>query len=293
MGKILDRLKSNEILVSDGAWGTVLHEKGLAVGECPELWNRDHPDVIVEIAESYIDAGSDLIETNSFGASPAKLAHYGLKSRAFELNKKSAELSRKAAGPDHFVLGSVGPTGRVLMMGEISENEVMDGFRIQAKALEQGGVDAIMIETMNDLEEAKLAVQAAKEETDCEVFCTMTFNKSKKGTFHSMMGVIPVDMLKVLPAAGAELIGTNCGNGMKDMVGIVKQIRQADANIPILVHANAGLPVYRDGQTVFPETPEEMAARVPDIIKAGANIIGGCCGTTPEHIRAIAKVIKG
>ena len=292
MGKIIDKIKNGEILVSDGAWGTFLQEKGLVPGECPELWNITRPDDVLDIANGYIKAGSDMIETNSFGGSSFKLKNYGLEDRAFEINKAAAAISRQAAGPDKFVLGSIGPTGKILMMGEVTAEELYDAFKEQAMALESGGADAIIIETMTDLEEAIQAIKASKENTKCEVFCTMTFDKTVNNEFRSMMGVSPTDMVNQIIAAGADLIGANCGNGTRDMVGIVKEIRQANIKIPVLIHSNAGMPLYKDGETVFPETPEEMAKFTRELIDAGANIIGGCCGTTPEHIAKIVDVVK-
>lgn len=290
MGKILDQIKKGRILVSDGAWGTFLQQKGLQVGKCPEEWNIKHPEKVLEIAQSYIDAGADMIETNSFGGTRFKLEKYGLADKVFEINKAAAEISRKAAGKK-FVLGSVGPTGKILMMGDVTEEELYEAFTEQVKGLQAGGADAIMIETMTDLEEARLAIRAAKENTGLEVFCTMTFEKTVDGEFRSMMGVSPTDMVNTIIEAGAELIGANCGNGIADMIGIVEEIRKCNKDIPVLVHANAGMPVYQDGETVFPETPEEMALLVPKIIAAGANIIGGCCGTTPTHISRVRKAI--
>jgi len=290
MGKIIDQIKNGKVLVSDRAWGTFLQQKGLKLGECPEEWNLTHPDEVFDIAKSYIDAGADMIETNSFGGTIFKVEKYGLANKVFELNKAAAEISRKAAG-DKFVLGSVGPTGKILMMGDVTEEELYEAFKEQVKALEAGGVDAIMIETMTDLDEARLAIQAAKENTNCEVFCTMTFDKTVNGEFRSMMGVSPTEMVNTLIAAGADLIGANCGNGIADMIGIVEEIRKADSEIPVLVHANAGMPHYHDGQTVFPESPDEMAVLVPKILAAGANIIGGCCGTTPEHICRVREMV--
>ncbi len=290
MGKIIDQIKAGKVLVSDGAWGTFLQKKGMKPGECPEEWNISHPDEVFDIARSYIEAGADMIETNSFGGTKFKMEKYGLGDKVFELNKAAAEISRNAAG-DKFVLGSVGPTGIILMMGDVTEAEMYEAFKTQVQGLEAGGVDAIMIETMTDLDEARLAIQAAKENTKCEVFCTMTFDKTVQGEFRSMMGISPTDMVNTLIDAGAEMIGANCGNGIADMIGIVEEIRKANTEIPILVHANAGMPIYRDGETVFPETPDEMAELVPKIIAAGANVIGGCCGTTPEHISRVREIV--
>jgi len=291
MGKITDRIKQGKILVSDGAWGTFLHAKGLKPGQCPELWNIEHPDEVFDIAKSYIDAGADMVETNSFGGNSFKLIHYGLADRASELNQAAAAISRKAAG-DKFVLGSVGPTGKILMMGEVTPEEVYESFKEQVIALEKGGADAIIIETFTDIDEARLAIRAAKENTTREVICTMTFERTVDGEYRSMMGVSPTEMMQELIPEGVDIIGANCGNGIEGMIQIVKEIRLCNSVIPVLVHANAGMPIYDDGKTVFPESPMQTAGYVKEIIDAGVNIIGGCCGTTPEHIRQIARVAR-
>lgn len=292
MKRITEELAGGKILVSDGAWGTFLQQKGLKPGQCPEEWNISRAADVFDIARSYIEAGADMVETNSFGGSRFKLAKYGFEDRVFEFNRAAAEISRQAAGPDRFVLGSIGPTGKLLIMEEVTEQELYDAFREQAMALEAGGVNAIMIETMTDLDEARIAVRAARENTSVEVFCTMTFGKILGGGYRTMMGISPAEMAEVLIGEGADLIGTNCGNGMEDMIGMVREIREVNAVIPILVHANAGMPMYNDGVTTFPETPEDMALRVREIINAGANIVGGCCGTTPDHICKVREVVK-
>jgi 5-methyltetrahydrofolate--homocysteine methyltransferase len=292
MNQITEILKSGKILVSDGAWGTFLHRKGLAPGECPEAWNLTHPDEVTDIARSYFEAGSDMVETNSFGGSKFKLKHYGLENRVVEINEAAARLSKKAAGPDQFVLGSVGPTGIILMMGEVSKDEMYQAFRNQVVALEKGGANAIIVETMSDLEEAELAVKAAKENTSCEVICTMTFEKTVDGDYKTMMGIGPGDVVQPLIRAGADILGSNCGNGTAGMVDILRIFRNVNHDIPLIIQGNAGMPRYLQGKTVFHESPEETASFVPEMLKLGVNIIGGCCGTTPDHIRLVAQAVR-
>jgi 5-methyltetrahydrofolate--homocysteine methyltransferase len=177
-------------------------------------------------------------------------------------------------------------------MGQVSEKVLFDGFCLQADALKEGGVDVICVETMSALDEACLAIRAARESTGLEVICTFTFEKTIIGEYRTMMGVSPAEMVQAVKDAGASIIGTNCGNGFDQMIEIVREIRSIDPITPILVHANAGKPVFQDGKTVFPETPERMAAKVQDLIKSGANIVGGCCGTTPAHIKGLVNAIR-
>lgn len=292
MPSILEALKNGRVLISDGAWGTFLHQKGLGPEECPELWNVTHRGDVFAIAKSYIDAGADIILTNSFGGSPTKLKHYGLENRTFELNKAAAEISKEAAGKDKFVLGSIGPTGLVIMMQEVPQEEIYEGFKIQADGLIKGGVDAVCIETFSEIDEAITAVKAVKDISDIEIICTFTFEKTADGKYKTMMGTTPTEMVNALKDSGISIIGTNCGNGFENMIDIVKEIRNSDSKTPVLVHANAGKPIFDEGKTVFPETPEMMALRVNELIKCGANIVGGCCGTTPDHIRALSNEIK-
>ena len=292
---IVEAIKSGRVLISDGAWGTFLQNKGLVAGECPELWAVERPADVKEIAESYFAAGADMVESDTFGGTSFKLEHFGLTERVGEINEAAARLSAEAAaaaGGDKWVIASVGPTGKMLVMGDVTAEELSASFTEQVVALAAGGADAVCIETMSDIEEAALAVKAAKQNTNCEVIATFTFEQTVNGDYRTMMGVSPEQAAEAMIAAGADVIGTNCGNGIERMIEIVKSMRSVAPDTPILVHANAGLPVNVDGVDTFPESPEDMANQVTGLVAAGANIIGGCCGTTPAHIRAMKQAVN-
>ena len=293
MKSLMARVAQGEVLISDGAMGTFLHAKGLGPGECPESWCISHPDVLKGIAEAYITAGSDIIETNSFGGSSLKLQPYGLADKVREFNRAAAALAKEAMGDRGYVVGSVGPTGHFAKeeYGDVSTEELYEAFMGQVTALAEGGADAICVETMSSLVEAVQAIKAAKENTKLPVLCTFTFDQKPRG-FFTMMGVTPEQAAEEAAAAGADIVGANCGNGISNMIQIAKRMRAALPKIPIIIQANAGMPKIANGETVFPETPEYMASQVKELFEAGANIIGGCCGTTPDHIAAIAKASR-
>jgi 5-methyltetrahydrofolate--homocysteine methyltransferase len=288
-----ERVARGDILISDGAMGTLLQAKGLKPGECPEWWCISHPDVVRGIHEAYIAAGADIVETNSFGGTCYKLKAYGLADKVREMSLAAVALAKQASAGKGYVAASVGPTGQIVEEegGDASPQDLYEAFQEQVVALAEGGGDALCIETMVSLSEALQAIKAAKENTKLPVICTFTFEPGARG-FRTMMGVTPERAALETVAAGADIVGANCGNGIVNMIEITRQIRAAQPNTPILIQANAGTPVLEGEKTVFRETPEFMASKVNDLIKAGAQIIGGCCGTTPEHIAAMARAAK-
>ncbi len=288
-----ERVAQGDILISDGAMGTYLQAKGLKPDECMESWCVSHPDVIKGIHEEYIAADADIVETNSFGGTCYKLKPYRLGDKVRELNQAAVALAKQAMAGKGYVAASVGPTGHIVEDegGDVTPQDLYRAFKEQVVALEEGGADALCIETMASLNEAVQAIKAAKENTKLPVICTFTFEAGARG-FRTMMGVTPERAAREAVAAGADIVGANCGNGIVNMIEITRQMRAAQPNTPILINANAGMPVLEGEKTVFKETPEFMASKVGDLIKAGVQIIGGCCGTTPAHIAAMARVAK-
>ncbi len=270
----------NGIFLFDGGFGTQLQKQNVPAGRDTELWNLEKPAVIESIHQDYIDAGAMAVTTNSFGGSPYKLK-ISDRDLCAKINKAAAQNARRAAG-EKIVAGSVGPTGAMLMMGDISEVQMYDGFLLQIESLKAGGADIVIIETMSDLQEAKIALRAAKE-SHLPVVLSMTFEPGNRG-FRTMMGVDIETFVREAKENGADVVGTNCGTGIEKAVHIVREMRR-HTGLPILCEPNAGLPQLQGGKTVYLETPATMAELLPRLTGAGAGIVGGCCGTTPEHIR--------
>ncbi len=288
---ILDLVKKR-IILFDGGFGTMLISMGLDKGKASESWNFEHPEKVKQIHKAYFDAGSDVVITNTFGATKIKLSAKGLDDKADEINKVAAKLALEVCPEDGYVAGDIGPTGKFLKpMGEYTYDQFYQNFYQQAKALAQGGADSIIVETMYSLDEAKAAVKAAKDATELPIFATMTFNKTIKG-FFTLMGENVGFCLQELEKAGASVVGANCTLVIDEMVELAPILREATA-LPILVQPNAGKPILRGGETSYVSSPDDFAASVPSLIDAGINAIGGCCGTNPSFIKLIAPLIKG
>lgn len=288
MHPFLDQLVAAGPVVTDGAWGTQLQIRGLPVGSCPDLWNLEHPERVEEVARAYVDAGSQVILTNTFGANRFMLQRHGVADRVAAINRAGAEISRRAAGSKAAVFASMGPSGVVLMMGQVRPEALEEAFTEQAAALADAGADALVIETMSDPAEAKLAVAAAHG-TGLPVVACMVFDSGRDHD-RTMMGTTPEQAAEALLEAGADLIGSNCGQGIAGFVPICRRLKAASGR-PVWIKANAGLPEVRQGRTVYSQTPPEFADFVPALVEAGANFIGGCCGTTPEFIQAVVHRI--
>jgi len=290
-GNFLERLKAGEILCSDGAWATELQKMGLEPGGNPDELNLTKPELPRQIARNYCEAGADMILTNTFGSNGFRQRHYGLANKVKDLNIAGAKHSKEIAKEfGAFVVGSMGPSGEMVEpLGLVSNKEMYENFLEQALALKEGGVDAVVVETIFALEELRQAVRAAKD-AGLFTMATMTFDPGAFG-FKTMWGVSTEQAARGMDEAGADVIGTNCGNGIDNMVKIVKEMRPHTKK-PILVHSNAGVATkIVNGLPFYEETPEQMAERVKDLAAAGAAIIGGCCGTTPEHVRRFRQEI--
>ena len=283
---LLEDITSSSCIISDGGWGTELQKLGLDAGSCPDHWNLTHPESVARVARSYVDAGSAVILTNTFGANRFRLARHGLDGLLAEINESGARISRQAVESRSLVFGSMGPSGVLLMTGEVTEGELFDSFRQQAAALWRGGVDALLIETMSDVAELRTAARAAREATPLPLVLSMTFDSGKEKT-QTMMGVTPERAVPEMESAGAWMVGANCGAGPETYVKICRRMRSVTSK-PIWVKPNAGVPRLEAGGPVYPYDPEVFAGFVTELRDAGANVIGGCCGTSPEYIERLA-----
>jgi len=283
---LLEELTASGPVVTDGAWGTELQARGLPPGECPDGWNLTAPERVEEVARAYVEAGSRVILTNTFRASRLALAGYGLGDQVARINQAGVEISRRAAAGRARVFASMGPTGKLLLTGETTEEELRAVFSEQARALAEGGAEAIVIETMSDLAEARVALAAAKE-TGLPVVACMVFD-SGKNRDRTMMGATPEQVARELTEAGADAVGANCGSGIEAYVPVCRRLRSA-THLPLWIKPNAGMPELIEGRTVWRMTPEEFAGQVPALVEAGAAFIGGCCGTSPAFVRAVVR----
>lgn len=289
MHPLIQQLIAAGPVITDGAWGTELQARGLGLGEFPDAWNLTHPERVGEVAAAYVAAGSQVILTNTFGANRIRLGEQAAADKAAEINARGVEISLKAAAGKARVFASIGPTGKLLMNGDVTADELRAAFAEQARALAQARPDALVVETMSDLEEAKLAVSAARE-TGLPVVACMVFD-SGKAKDRTMMGNTPEQVASELTEAGADVIGANCGQGIVGFIPICQRMR-ASTDRPLWMKANAGLPTMVAGRARYTTTPGEFVGYVPALIEAGANFIGGCCGTRPDFIAAIRRSLR-
>lgn len=288
MDRFLNEIKKR-ILIYDGSKGYLLQKLGLKGGECGEEWNITKPDTVKQIYRSYKEAGADVIQTNTFTGSRVHLEKYGLGDKVYEINFKGSALAREVMGSDGFVAASVGPSGILFEpSGELTFDKAYDIYREQVIALADGGADIINFETFTDLAEMRAALLAAKENTSLPVICSMAYESNG----HTLMGTDPYTASIVLQSLGADLIGTNCSFGAEHMVSIVEQLYEAGGSF-LSVKPNAGLPEVVDGKVIYNDTPDKFAGFAEKFAGYGARLIGGCCGTTPEHINALKQKLSG
>ena len=279
-------------LCTDGAWGTEMAKLGAQPGQMCDTWNLDAPDKVLTVANAYVDAGAQIILTNTFNSNRIVLAKHDLADRAFDITKAGAEISRKAAQGRAYVFGSIGPCGKIVMMGEVAPEEVEESAAEQAKALEDGGADAIVIETQSDLQEVEAALHGALSGSSLPVGVSLTFDAGENNEF-TMMGVSIPQAYETAKSFGASFVGANCGAGITTFVSIAEMFAECGSELPIWVKGNAGKPeIDASGNTVYTAPPETYANVVGDLLKAGARFIGGCCGSSPDHVRAIADAMK-
>jgi 5-methyltetrahydrofolate--homocysteine methyltransferase len=291
MPGILEKINQGAVLVADGAMGTMLMQRGLKAGECPERMNLEHPDILEKIARLYIEAGADIIQTNTFGASPLKLASYSLADKTELINARAVQIARKAVKDGAFVYASCGPSGKLLKpYGDLDPADLFENYRRQIDVLIAEGVDMICFETMSDINELTTAIKAAKSvSSTIPIGASMTFDQTPRG-FYTIMGTSIEQAAETLANAGADIIGSNCGNGIVNMVAIAAEFRN-HTSLPLIIQANAGLPELKGDAAVYPETPEFMGNEIKKLFNYNVNIIGGCCGTTPAHIKEFRKVV--
>jgi methionine synthase I (cobalamin-dependent) len=294
MNKVLDRLQQQGFLVLDGAMGTQLFARGLVSGGSPEAWNVEHPERVQSVHQAYVDAGSDVILTNSFGGTRYRMKLHDLQDRVVELNRAAAQNARAAAdAADRPVLvaGSMGPTGELLVpMGNMTYEQCRDAFAEQAQGLIEGGVDVLWVETMSDLNEVKAAVEGARAvSADIPICATMSYDTRGR----TMMGVTGAVMAQELGGLGLTAIGANCGNNLPETEAALAEMHAAMPDLILIAKANAGMPRFEGEKLVYDGTPEVMAAYADRVHQHGVALIGGCCGSGPEHIRMMKQVLTG
>jgi 5-methyltetrahydrofolate--homocysteine methyltransferase len=294
MTTIQSLLEKSPYILADGAMGTMLFAAGLEHGGSPELWNVEHPERVADVHRAYLEAGSRLLLTNTFGGTRHRLSLHGMQERVAELNRAAVKNLRQVvdeSGAEALVAGDIGPSGGVLLpYGTMTFEEVLDGFSEQAAALVEGGADLIWIETMADLEEVRAAVEGVRSvSSDIPIITSMTFDTHGR----TMMGVTPEKAATSLGSFGAAAFGGNCGNGVEEIITVVEKMHKVAPEAILVAKANAGIPKLVGGRPVYQATPADMADYAVKAYTAGARIIGACCGSTPAHIQAIAGALAG